>query len=45
MLLTRLIQALASRNIPYALVGGYGVVFHGAVRGTIDIDMVIHSMS
>ncbi len=41
MLLTRLIQALTTRNIPYALVGGYAVALHGAVRGTVDIDLVI----
>lgn len=26
----------------YALVGGYAVALHGAVRGTVDIDLVLH---
>lgn len=34
-------KVLANANIPYAVVGGYAVALHGAVRGTIDIDIVI----
>lgn len=34
--------ALAKEKIPYAIVGGYAVALHGAMRGTIDIDIVIH---
>lgn len=35
-------KALKKDNIPYAVVGGYAVAFHGAIRGTIDIDIVIN---
>lgn len=41
MLLLRLSRALKSENIEYALVGGHAVSLHGAVRGTIDIDIVL----
>ncbi len=41
MLLLRLVQALNEARVPYALVGGYAVALHGAVRGTIDIDLVL----
>lgn len=34
--------ALHAAKIPYAVVGGYAVALHGAIRGTIDIDLVIH---
>lgn len=34
-------SALDKAKIPYAIVGGYAVALHGAVRGTIDIDIVI----
>ena len=36
-----LCHALEKAEIPYALVGGYAVALHGAVRGTTDIDLVI----
>lgn len=41
MLLIRLIKKLDDFKIPYALVGGHAVALHGAVRGTLDIDLVI----
>jgi hypothetical protein len=41
MLLLRLVDALRSRRTPYAVVGGYAVALHGAVRGTVDIDLVL----
>ncbi len=41
MFLQRVIGALEKRRVKYALVGGYAVALHGAVRGTIDIDIVI----
>jgi hypothetical protein len=41
MLLLRLAQAFESHKIPYAIVGGYAVALHGAVRGTVDVDLVI----
>lgn len=34
-------QALAGHGVRYALVGGYAVALHGAIRGTVDIDVVI----
>lgn len=33
--------ALDKAEIPYAIVGGYAVALHGAIRGTIDVDVVI----
>ena len=41
MFLLRLTGALAKARVPYGLVGGYAVALHGAVRGTMDIDLVI----
>jgi len=41
MFLLRITQAFQNANIPYALVGGYAVALHGAVRGTIDVDIII----
>jgi hypothetical protein len=37
----RVCRALDRARVPYALVGGYAVALHGAVRGTIDVDLVI----
>ncbi len=34
--------ALNNAKISYAIVGGYAVALHGAVRGTIDVDIAIH---
>ena len=34
-------QALAEHGVRYALVGGYAVALHGAVRGTVDVDLVV----
>lgn len=34
-------KALETAKIPYAIVGGYAVALHGAIRGTIDIDIAI----
>lgn len=42
MLITRLAQAFDTQKLPYAIVGGFAVALHGAVRGTIDLDIVIH---
>jgi len=36
-----LAKALEKEKIPYALVGGHAVALHGALRGTIDIDLVV----
>ncbi len=41
MLILRVTQALDQAHVPYALVGGYAVALHGALRGTVDVDLVI----
>lgn len=41
MLLTRLCQAFQEEGVPFAIVGGYAVSLHGAVRGTVDVDIVL----
>jgi hypothetical protein len=41
MFIQNVIQALEKYRIKYALVGGYAVALHGAIRGTVDIDIVI----
>lgn len=34
-------RALKAKKVRYAIVGGYAVALHGAVRGTVDIDVII----
>ena len=34
-------KSLSEHGVRYALVGGYAVALHGAVRGTMDIDIVL----
>ena|ERR1700722_10349378 len=34
-------SALDKAEVPYAIVGGYAVALHGAMRGTVDVDVVI----
>ena len=34
-------SALDKAKVPYAIVGGYAVALHGAIRGTVDVDVVI----
>lgn len=41
MLLYRVADEFRRHKVRYALVGGYAVALHGAVRGTLDIDVVI----
>jgi len=41
MFVKNVIEALNSARIKYALVGGYAVALHGAIRGTVDLDFVI----
>lgn len=38
----RLCNALAESKVRYAIVGGYAVALHGAVRGTMDVDIAIN---
>ena len=39
--LERLCGALNGSGVRYVLVGGYAVALHGAIRGTLDIDVAI----
>ena len=39
--LARICTALNDAGVRYAVVGGYAVALHGAVRGTLDIDIAI----
>jgi hypothetical protein len=41
MFLLRVTGALSRARVRYGLVGGYAVALHGAVRGTMDIDLAI----
>ena len=41
MFLIKVIKEFNQHNISYALVGGHAVAIHGAVRGTMDVDMVL----
>jgi len=41
MFIRKVIQALEVNRVEYAVVGGYAVAMHGAVRGTVDIDLAI----
>ena len=38
--LERVCAALHRAGVRYAVVGGYAVALHGAVRGTVDVDVV-----
>lgn len=37
----RVAAALDAAKVRYALVGGYAVSLHGAVRGTVDVDVIL----
>ena len=39
--LERICTALHEAGVHYAVVGGYAVALHGAVRGTVDIDLAV----
>lgn len=41
MFLLKVIKTLDDCKIDYAVAGGYAVALHGAVRATVDIDLVI----
>ena len=41
MFLFHVVEALQEANIPFAIAGGYAVALHGAVRGTVDLDIVL----
>jgi hypothetical protein len=39
--LNQVCSALADRGVRYAIVGGHAVALHGAVRGTVDVDIAV----
>lgn len=39
--LERVCAALEGAGVPYAVVGGHAVALHGAVRGTVDVDIAL----
>ncbi len=41
MFILKVIQALQKVRVKFAVCGGQAVALHGAVRGTIDIDLVV----
>lgn len=41
MFLKNVTQTLSKHSVNYAIAGGYAVSFHGAVRTTFDIDIVV----
>ena len=40
--LEKVCTALREADVRYAIAGGYAVALHGAVRGTIGVDVVLH---
>ena len=41
MFILKVASALEKYKVPYVIVGGHAVALHGAVRGTVDIDVII----
>ena len=41
MFLIKVVNALNENKVNYAITGGYAVALHGAVRATVDIDIVV----
>ena len=41
MLIDRVVTALRQARVRFAIAGGHAVALHGAVRGTLDIDLVL----
>ena len=41
MFIKKVVRSLDKHRVKYALIGGYAVALHGAVRGTVDVDIVI----
>ena len=41
MLLYDVAAAFDEASVPFAVAGGYAVALHGAVRGTVDVDIVL----
>ncbi len=42
MFLLKVADVLEKSEVEYAIVGGYAVALHGAVRATVDIDIVVN---
>lgn len=40
--LQRVCSALSQAKVRHAVVGGHAVALHGAVRGTLDVDIAVH---
>jgi len=41
MFVKKVVDQMEKYNTPYALVGGYSVALHEAVRGTVDVNFFI----
>lgn len=41
MFIHRIAEALQKQGVAFAIAGGYAVALHGAVRGTVDVDIVL----
>lgn len=41
MLIDRIVDALNAEGVKFAVVGGHAVALHGAIRGTVDLDLVL----
>ena len=41
MFILQVAKALEEAHVQYAIAGGYAVALHGAVRGTLDLDLVL----
>ena len=41
MFLDRVVSALRKGRVRFAIAGGHAVALHGAVRGTLDVDLVL----
>lgn len=41
MFIEHVTQALTEAHVDYAIAGGYAVALHGAVRGTLELDLVV----
>ena len=39
--LNRICSTLTDKGVRYAIVGGHAVALHGAVRGTVDVDIAL----
>jgi len=42
MYILKVVKALNVNTVNYVVVGGYAVALHGAVRGTVNLDLIIN---